>query len=717
MTCRSQPRFAVVLLHTLTFMLGVFSIGSALAADTSWVGNRHAAARLITATEAVATAPQIDAALQIRLERGWHAYWRNPGAAGIPPSIDWTGSRNVKSVKMYWPAPHRYLLYGLVTQGYEHGVVFPLSIVLKRPGDPVVLHALVHYSACKTICIPYTAKLSLRLPAGLASPGPQAPLIARAWTQVPGTPVQAGLSVSRVVVSRSIGTRNAAILSIVVDAHDARLSYPDLFIQNHLPGPTPGAPKVWLDSSHRRGVLEVVLKGIGADALTGKALRFTLETGRSAMAFSATPVVGPIPTHNAGTGLALILAVALLGGLILNVMPCVLPVLSLKFMSFAGASGGQRRELRITLSLTALGIVISCLVLASATIALKLAGMLVGWGIQFQQPWFLGAMAAVTTLFAASLWEWLPIPLPGLAARTGTMGAASSPRIGAFLTGAFATLLATSCSAPFVGTAVGFALARDPATILEIFAALGTGMALPYLLVAAFPGLVRWMPRPGRWMVFLRIGLGFALLGTAAWLVSIIGAVVSPDAAFTAAALLLALLGLMYWWHRLEAAPIRHTLSLAMPAVVMLAILMPSLMPATLGIPPLDAQRSETVWRPFGRARIVSLVNRGKIVFVDVTAAWCLICKVNALTVLDRDPVARQLRDSGVVAMRADWTRPSAPITAYLRSFGRYGVPLDVIYGPGAPSGIELPSLLTPGVVMQALRRAAGPSTEKEAGR
>ncbi|MEE3502935.1 SCO family protein [Acidiphilium acidophilum] len=512
------------------FTLVLFSGASASAAGTPWVGNQHAAARLITATEATGNAPRVDAGLQIRLERGWHAYWRNPGAAGIPPSIDWTGSTNVKSVHMYWPAPHRYMLYGLVTQGYEHGVVLPLSIVAKRPGAPMVLHALVHYSACKTICIPYTAKLTLSLPAGLAVPGPQARLITQAWTHVPGTLAQAGLSLSRVVVSRSPPHGNTAILSLVVDAQGARLSRPDLFIQNQFANATAGAPKGWLDTGHRRGVLSVTLKGEKIAAIAGRKLRFTLENGSTAAVFSATPVFGPIPPHGAGVSLALILAIALLGGLILNVMPCTLPVLSLKLMSFAGASGGERRDLRITLLATALGIVVSYLMLAGVVIGLKAIGATIGWGIQFQQPWFLGAMAAITTLFAASLWEWLPIPLPGVAARTATMGRDGNATKAAFLTGVFATLLATSCSAPFIGVAVGFALARDPLVILEIFAALGVGMALPYLLVAAFPGLVRWMPKPGRWMVVLRVILGFAMLVTAIWLIWIISLVVSPTA-------------------------------------------------------------------------------------------------------------------------------------------------------------------------------------------
>ena len=697
----------VIWLGNLFFILALFSVTSASAASTPWVGNKHAAARLITATEATGNAPQIDAGLQIRLERGWHAYWRNPGAAGIPPSIDWSGSTNVKTAHMYWPAPHRYMLYGLVTQGYEHGVVLPLSIVAKHPGAPMILHALVHYSACKTICIPYTAKLVLSLPAGLAVPGPQAHLITQAWTHVPGTLAQAGLSVSQVVVSRSPEQKNTAILSLVVDAHGARLSRPDLFIQNQFSSATAGAPKVWLDTGHRRGVLSVTLKGEKTNAIAGRKLRFTLENGATAAVFSATPILGVIPPHDAGVSLALILAIALLGGLILNLMPCTLPVLSLKLMSFAGAAGGEKRDLRTTLLATALGIVVSYLVLAGAVIALKAIGATIGWGIQFQQPWFLGVMAAITTLFAASLWEWLPIPLPGLATRTATMGRDSNAKTAAFLTGVFATLLATSCSAPFIGVAVGFALSRDPLVILEIFATLGVGMALPYLLVAAFPGLVCWMPKPGRWMTVLRVVLGFAMLGTAIWLVWIISLVVSPTASLFAGVALAAMLGLLFWRHHLgdHHGVWRHVGVIAVIVAVAAVVIVPSVIPASQA--PARQRADNAGWRRFDQARIVRLVADNKIVFVDVTAAWCLICKVNALTVLDRNPVARQLHAPGVVEMRADWTRPSAPITAYLRSFGRYGVPLDVVYGPGARSGIMLPSLLTPGVVLRAFRCAA----------
>ena len=698
-------------------MLWMLATVPGFAAATPWVGDANAAARLITAVQATGSAGQIDAGLQIRLAPGWHAYWRNPGEAGIPPSIDWTGSNNLKSARMFWPAPHRYMLYGLITQGYEHGVVLPLAVTLDDADKPVLLHALVHYSACKTICVPYTALLTLTLPAGIAAPGPQAPLIARAWKTVPTDLAQAGLAVSRVTVSKAHGKAPGAILSFAVDS-TAPLHRLDVFIDN-VPDATPSAPKIWRDPERNRTVLSVFVKAKTPEALNGKSLRFTLENGKQAAVFNASPVFGPPPREDAGPGDLHIFLIALLGGLILNVMPCVLPVLSLKLMGFAAVNGTERRQFRLNLLASANGVIASFLLIAVALILLKEAGAAIGWGIQFQQPWFLGVMAVLTTLFAASLWEWLPIPMPGFAGPAATIGANAHPRIAAFATGAFATVLATSCSAPFIGTAVGFALARDPATIAGIFAALGVGMALPYLAVAALPGLVRWMPKPGRWMVWVRIILGFALFGTALWLVWIIASVVSPQAALITGIVLAVLLAVLFVRHRLRSGrgTMRETgrgIGAVAAALVIAAIIIPIILPPAASRPAFAAGTGVPPWQPFKQARISRLLARHELVFVDVTAAWCLICKVNALRVLDRDPVLARLHAHDVVAMRADWTRPSLIITTYLESFHRYGVPLDVVYGPGAPSGILLPSLLSPGVVMQAFRRA-GASHQTEA--
>lgn len=310
--------------------------------------------------------------------------------------------------------------------------------------------------------------------------------------------------------------------------------------------------------------------------------------------------------------------------------------------------------------------------------------------------------------YSGCLWGWVPIALP-----SGISGAVGSVRgrgrfANAFLMGALATLLAASCSAPFVGTAIGFALARGPLEIALIFAALGFGMAAPFLAVAAWPGAVAWLPRPGPWMDWLRHALGLALLGTAAWLLSVLAAEAGLRSALLTGAALLALLILVAARAGLRFGRYRgRAIGAAGIVLSVAAVLLPSLYGQAVRIAAPSSPAKAGLLRRYDPVALQQLVAGGQVVFVDVSAAWCLTCKVNELTVLDRAPVADKLREPGVVAMRADWTRPDPTITAYLQSLGRYGVPLDAVYGPGAAAGIALPELLTSGAVMDAFRRAA----------
>jgi suppressor for copper-sensitivity B len=280
--------------------------------------------------------------------------------------------------------------------------------------------------------------------------------------------------------------------------------------------------------------------------------------------------------------------------------------------------------------------------------------------------------------------------------------------------GAFATLLAASCSAPFVGTAIGFALARGPTDIALVFGALGFGMAAPFLAIAALPGLVVYLPRPGRWMIWLERVLGAALIGTAAWLLSVLALEAGTELALITGVLLALLLAALAWrHHRSTDGLAKHSLGAVSIALAALAVLVPSLRSEAISMNQVRSHAEAGQWQPFDEAALHRSVTAGKTVLVDVTAAWCLTCKANELAVFDRPPVADRLRDPRVVVMRADWTRADPIVTAYLQSFSRYGVPLDVVYGPGAPQGIPLPELLTSGAVMDAFARAAGRSKEE----
>jgi len=628
----------------------------------------------------------------------WKVYWRSPGDAGFPPSADWTGSANLAAAEISWPAPERFSVLGLETLGYKHEVVLPLQATLGSQSDGISLRTEVNFLTCSEICIPYRVPLALDLPSGPPEPSAFAHAINRFATQVPGDGAAHGLTIDAASVAR---TGDKATLTVAASAN-MPLNAPDLYVEGPIPL-TYSKPQVDIGGDGMGAVLKVTAYGIGDlegspdQILSTSDFTFTLVDGqrsveRSMLLGKTAPDTGSVTT------LLSILGLALLGGLILNLMPCVLPVLSLKLLGVVGHGGAEPGRVRLSFIASAAGIVFSFLVLAGGLIALKAGGAAIGWGIQFQQPWFLIAMTILITLFAGNLWGLFEIPLPAWAAAAGGNGGLGGP----FAQGAFATLLATPCSAPFLGTAVGFALARSATDIVSVFAVLGLGMALPYLLVAAVPTLATRLPRPGPWMVRLRQVLGVALAATAVWLLSVLAAVAGAPAALIIGGLMAtAALGL-YLAHRKQTTA-------GIIAVAGLCGLLAFTVPSWMSAPAATSGGSvDEMWVKFDEAAIPGLVAEGKTVFVDVTADWCITCQINKSFVLEQGEVLARLGGDGMVAMQADWTRPDEAISRYLATFGRYGIPFDAVYGPKAPEGIALPELLTETAVLKAMTVAGG---------
>jgi suppressor for copper-sensitivity B len=627
------------------------------------VATEQSAARFVTAVTGTGDLKSLPVGLDLTMKSGWKTYWRSPGDAGFAPEIKFDGSENLESATLAYPTPHRFELFGLQTFGYNEQVVYPITVTPERPGAPVKIRGHVRYLVCEQVCIPYEADLALDIPAGPASPSDQAPLVNRFRAMVPGDGRSAGLQLTNVRVEAG----NTLVAEAVSDGQN--FSQPDLLVE----GPTSlffGKPNVSLSDGNRHATLTLQIEpSVDTSQAASGALTLTLTDGERGLEAQVNlPSLAPgilhattalVPAAPEAAPLLLILGIALLGGLILNVMPCVLPVLVLKLTSVLQHGGGEGEEVRLSFLATAAGIVSAFLALAASLVGLKLAGHEIGWGIQFQQPVFLAILATICLVFAANLWGLFQVPLPAMA---GDLALATDRRtgnhkvLGAFMTGVFATVLATPCSAPFVGTAIGFALARGSTEIFAIFLAMSVGLALPYLAVAAAPHLAVMLPRPGRWMVSLRKVLGISMAATALWL----GWVLAGQ------------LGL-------------------------------------LRVSPVEQAQGEAVhWQAFDQVAIPDLVASGKTVFVDVTADWCLTCKANKTLVIDRPPVSASLNQAGVVPMVADWTKPDPAINRYLAHFGRYGIPLNVVYGPKAPEGIVLPELLTSDGVEQAIRQAQG---------
>lgn len=661
----------------------------------------------MAATTATGSAESLRLGLQFRLEPGWKIYWRSPGDAGFPPKPDWAGSRNLQGAEFRWPAPERFELFGLDTFGYGEEIVLPIEARLEKPGAPLNLKLAIDYLVCEKICIPYQAAFTLDLPPGAGRPSENAHLIDRFVARIPGDGTGSGLAIERAAWRGGGSPR----IEVTARALTPFLN-PDVIVEADGPAANLGfgRPELRLSEGGRAARLVIPVRGspAGRSDLAGLPVTLTLVDGDRAMERSIALDAGlPMPTA-APLAFVTALLVALLGGLILNLMPCVLPVLSLKILSFVGQGGAATGRVRRNFLASAAGIVTSFAGLALALVAAKAAGATVGWGVQFQQPAFLVAMALLVSLFAANLFGWFDISLPtAVSAPAG--GPLHEERAGqAFLTGMLATLLATPCSAPFVGTAVGFALAQGPVEIVSIFVALGIGLALPYLAIAAFPRVATWLPRPGAWMNTLRVVLGVALLATAAWLLSVLAAQTGITGAAVLGGVLAVLLGIL-WWLRRASGPQRIGGRVALAVVVVVAFLVPGAF--TTGSAPPTTVAAPDTWKPFDQGAIETLVRSGRVVFVDVTADWCITCQVNKAVVLSRGDVAARLADGSVVPMRADWTRPNAEIAAYLAHFGRYGIPFNVVYGPGAPEGIPLPEILTREAVLGAFDKAQAPVT------
>ena len=686
---------------------------------TPWAETANSAVHLISAAQAVGENAQVKLGLHFRMKEGWKVYWRSPGEAGYPPKLDWSGSKNIKRVSMDWPAPKRFQVLGLNTLGYQDEVVFPLTVDLTRAGTNLHAKVKVDYLTCKEICLPVSENLDFTLPSGPAIPSSEAHLINRFAVQVPVEGGSIGLDLKSVTVHGPMQSNpDQAVLRVAIKS-PTQFEKPDLFVEGP-EGIIFAEPIVQFDTTNKTTILDVPVSGLKFTkaSLTGANLVLTLVGSPLSAEFRSIPIKGQgvVPENIAKalkgdrgeTSIWLMIGLALFGGLILNLMPCVLPVLSIKLMSVVKHGGGDPAHVRSGFVATSAGILVSFLLLAGGLIVLKTSGAVVGWGIQFQSPWFLIAMTILVTLFACNLWGLFEIHLPmGWIMDTGTaLPGNRKGLLNNFLTGAFAMLLATPCSAPFLGTAVGFALARGPQEIVLIFSALGVGLASPYLGVAAFPRLVTMLPRPGRWMITLRRILGIALAGTGIWLVSVLAVEIGWAAATLSGGIVATIPGVFFLLSRRVSKPIGATAFVVV--ISLLAFSGPFIFPQTTSQASSNIPEGtlEGIWRPFDEKAIPNLVVQGKTVFVDVTAEWCITCKVNKRFVLSYPSVFQKLSATNVIAMQADWTLPDERISTYLARFDRFGIPFNVVYGPGTPRGKMLPELLTPALVLDALGKA-----------
>ncbi|WP_421341798.1 protein-disulfide reductase DsbD family protein [Aeromonas veronii] len=650
-----------------------------LASDTGWLTspqNDHARVRLQADRS---TADQTRILLDVELESGWKTYWHSPGEGGIAPQILW--HEPIAALQWHWPVPRHFEVAGLSTQGYQGDVTFPLSLHYPT-GQP--LKGTLRLSTCSNVCIltdyPFTLTVDGAAPANFDF----------AWAKAMSTLPQPLPAETRV----ELGYQHNQLQLRAERAEGWQ--QPSLFI-DALEGTEFGKPALEVEGNTLIARVPVS-DGWQGDApdLRGQSLGLLLTSGEQAWQSKGSigeALVLPAPSQS----LFWLLGAALLGGLILNMMPCVLPVLALKLGSVLQHQAREQGAVRRQFLAASAGIIASFWVLAAMSSLLRATQGAVGWGIQFQSAGFIGLMVLVTLLFCANLLGLFEIRLPSaLSTRLATSG--SNGLGGHFLQGSFATLLATPCSAPFLGTAVAFALAAPLGQLWLIFTALGIGMSLPWLLVAALPRLALWLPKPGRWMNHLRILLGLMMLGSSLWLTSLLDNHLGSYATgWLMVAMLLALLTGIIWRYGMRG----FTLAIALAALIGSALLLSGAFSAQ-GTASVD----KVVWQPLSERAITDALAQNKRVFIDVTADWCVTCKANKYNVLLRDEVQQALSAPDVVALRGDWSKPSETIAAFLRQRGAAAVPFNQIYGPELPQGVTLSPLLDKDELLTTLHKA-----------
>jgi len=656
----------------------------AFAAESLPLSDARVVATLVSRTDAVTPGQPLRVGLKLRMAPGWHTYWRNPGSAGAAADFAFTLPAGVRAGEIDWPTPQRQPEGELLTYGYSGTVLLPVSLTGATGATSVTLHA--SFLVCAQVCEPYDHSFSLDLPAGMPAPMPtpsgDAPLFARTEAATP-RPLPWTAHV-------------APDGALVVHGHEITTgTVRDAWFMPDQPDRLNDAARQAVTVTAGRLRLALVsAKGAPAAAALSGVLVVRDGAGQES-AFQVNAPPGPAEAAASGRAWWRVLLLAFAGGLILNVMPCVFPVLAMK----AAALTRHAPRPVIGAACYALGTMATFCTIALVLVGLRAAGGVTGWGFQFQMPAFVAATGWL--MFAVGLNLSGVFALGGAGSGAGQGWAARGGLIGQFATGALAVLVASPCTAPFMAAAIAAGLAAPWWLTIVVFACMGAGLALPYVAIAVLPAARRALPRPGPWMELLRQALAFPMYATTAWLAWVVSQEAGPDGVLAVGAGLV-LVGFIAWVAgRAQSAGSRRAwraagllgLAAALAGVALL-----------VGLQPSAAAQVEAVgFERFSERRLAELRQQGKPVLTDMTAAWCITCLVNERVALGAATVRDALRQSGTVLLRGDWTRQDPEITAYLRAHDRDGVPLYVFYPAGRP-GVVLPQILTPGLVLAALR-------------
>jgi thiol:disulfide interchange protein len=674
-------------------------------------GKQLVRAELLPDTDAVVPGKPLTVGLLLRMAPAWHTYWKFSGDAGLPSEVKWKLPAGWKIGEIQWPIPLKTIDPGdIQTYGYENEVLLMQEITppTKLDSSSVKLYADASWLVCERICIPGGVTLQLELPVSTTSQPANTELfthyrrlLAQNWP---------GANVARVDWSRVGTDLRLKVASETLASHPAVDFFP-LPEQNTVVG----HPRIESRNNNEivfRIPIESSEKNLSS--MAGLVVFSHQPNGedRAAWQIATQPVVSAARPAPPVRGIFTFLLFGFIGGVILNLMPCVLPVISLKIFGFIQQAGQSRQKiLRSGIAFT-IGIFAWFIALALLLIALKASGRDVTWGgFQFTNTYFVLVLSVIVLVFALNLFGVFEISLPQSMTRSLLSTTERKDLLGSFFQGVFATVLATPCTAPFLGTALGFAFTQSPAIILSMFVAVAAGMGAPYLLLSAQPAWLRFLPRPGPWMLHVKQFMGFVLLATLLFLLYVVGAQRGLEGAIWASCFLL-VISVACWMKGAFILPTASVLKRSVVLVLMLVLVLGS------GIYFIGGKfRSTNLastdtrlrgdWQAFTPERLQGELEQGRFVFVDFTAAWCLTCKFNEASVLESTEVRQAFQRHGIVKLKADWTNGDPVITKLLQHFGRPGVPLYVLYPGKNEEPIVFPELLTKGLLLDKLETSA----------
>ncbi len=672
------------------------------------------AASLAAAEASVQPGRTVTVALRLDHQAHWHTYWINPGT-GYPTSIAWTLPAGWTAGEIQWPTPQVVAdLGGNITgNGYEDVTYLPVTLTPPANlavGGSVTLRATADWLMCATVCIPGNAELQLTLPVRAETPTPHAThgaalaaTVAALPRELPGLDVSALRQGDKVILQ--VSAREGALWPTALDrpwffAADALVQYEQpqtVEVGNRSLTLTLRYAESYDGSGERLiGILRTDGSWVDGETRPGLAINVTLDTA-PAGATAPGDIFGDAATPALG-GFFGTLALAFLGGLILNLMPCVFPVLGIKIMGFVNQAGSDRRKVTIHGIVFTLGVLASFWALAASLTILRAGGDQLGWGFQLQSPAFVFALTIVLLVFALSMSGVFEFGLHATGVGAGLQ--MKQGYGGSFFTGVLATVVATPCSAPFLAPALGAALALPTTESFVIFTAIALGLSLPYLLLSIFPQAVKVLPRPGAWMETFKQAMAFPLYATVAYLIWVLAGQVS-EAAFLTLLLALTLIAMGVWLYGRYAAPGAKPARARFGIVGWTALVLAGLWFGW----PRPAAPTDVVWQPWSVEAVAAARAANQPVYIDFTARWCATCQTNKRIVFASAEVKRVFRERGFVTMRADWTNQDPRITTELAKWGRSAVPFNQIYLPGQPEPIILPELLTAGMVLDAVNQ------------